>query len=175
MSQQSVWDDPSIQSGNFYSFKDVAPGTTVSGVIVDITTQPFTDNGVTKTVPVLKLRDDITGEECSLTAGAYRLKNELVEKRPNVGDHLRVTQTGSEPIGGGKFAKNWQVVITPPGTPATVAAPAALPINQGQAYVAPVPAAAATVPADTQAALAALNNLAPEERARLGLPPPVPA
>lgn len=160
MTQQSVWDDPSIQSGNYYSFKNVPDGTTISGVILEIVTQSFTDNGVTKVVPVLKLRDDITGEECSLTAGAYKLKNELVEKRPAVGDHLKVTQVSSEPIGGGKFAKNWGVVITPAGGAQASAAPAAV--------IPPVEAAPAG-PMDPTAAAAAVANLSPEMKKLLGL------
>lgn len=148
----SVWDDPDLQNGGeFVEF--TAVGDSVSGVINVIRTHTFDDG---KKVPqILMLTDE--GEEKTLTAGQIRLKAELVEQRPNVGDHLKVTLTQIEKRAGGKTLKHFDVVIGRGG--AVAAAPAAAP-----AAATPAATPAAVDPAAAAAAIAALS---PEQRALL--------
>lgn len=149
----SVWDDPDLQAGGeFISFENV--GDTVSGTINAIRTHRFDDG---KVVPQILLTTD-GGEERTLTAGQVRLKAELAEKRPEAGDHLKVTLSDIEKRSGGKTLKHFTVEIGKGGTPAATSQPAVTP--------APAPA----VDIDTSAAAAALANLTPEQKAALGIP-----
>lgn len=105
----SIWDDPSIKSNdNFVTF--TAVDDTVAGTILKIGRQTFTNNGVDSVAPQLLLRCD-DGEERTLTAGQIRLKMALVEERPEVGDHVRITLTQVEKRGGGKTLKHFDVVV----------------------------------------------------------------
>jgi hypothetical protein len=158
MSTNSVWDDPEIKAGGDY-IKLENVGDTVSGTVTAIRAHRFDDGKVAP--QVLMVTDE--GEERTLTAGQVRLKAELAEQRPEAGDHLKVTLSQIEKRAGGKTLKHFEVVITratstQPTLPAPVAAPAAV-------------AAPAVAPAiDPAAAVAALANLTPEQRAALGLP-----
>lgn len=147
----SIWDDPDVRSNDDYiKFDNI--GDTVTGKILSIKKHTFDDG---KVVPQLLL--DVSGEEKTLTAGQIRLKAELAEKRPGVGDVLTVTLSDIEKRSGGKTLKHFTVVVG--GT--VQAAPAA---------PAPVAAAAPTPGAvDPAAAAAALANLSPEQKAALGL------
>ncbi len=145
----SIWDDPDLQAGGeFISFENI--GDTVSGTINAIRTHRFDDG---KVVPQILMTTD-SGEERTLTAGQVRLKAELAEKRPEAGDHLKVTLSDIEKRSGGKTLKHFTVEVGHGGTPA--AQPAATP-------------ATASVDVDTSAAAAALANLTPEQKAALGL------
>lgn len=148
----SVWDDPDLANGGeFVEF--VAIGDSVSGIINVIRTHTFDDG---KKVPqILMLTDE--GEERTLTAGQVRLKAELVEQRPSVGDHLSVKLSQIEKRAGGKTLKHFDVVI---GRGGAATAP----------VTAPAPVAPAAAPAggvDPQAAAAAIAALSPEQRALL--------
>ena len=144
----SIWDDPDLQAGGeFISFENI--GDNVSGTINAIRTHRFDDG---KVVPQILLTTD-GGEERTLTAGQVRLKAELAEKRPEAGDHLKVTLSDIEKRSGGKTLKHFTVEVNRGGAATQAAAPAA-----------------ATVAVDTSAAVAALANLTPEQKAALGIP-----
>lgn len=143
----SIWDDPDLQAGGeFISFDNI--GDTVSGTINAIRTHRFDDG---KVVPQILLTTD-SGEERTLTAGQVRLKAELAEKRPEAGDHLKVTLSDIEKRSGGKTLKHFTVEVNHGGAPASVATPAAAPVA-----------------IDASAAAAALANLTPEQKAALGI------
>lgn len=156
----SVWDDPDLQNGGeFVEFNNIGDG--VSGIINVVRTHTFDDG---KKVPqILMVTDE--GEEKTLTAGQVRLKAELVEQRPEPGDHLAVHLSQVEKRAGGKTLKHFTVTVTRGGgVPA--AAPAEAPAATPATPAAPVTTPAAVDPAAAAAALAALS---PEQRAALGL------
>jgi hypothetical protein len=140
---ESIWDDPELKSNDDYiKFDDV--GDTVTGKILAIKKHTFDDG---KAVPQLLL--DVSGEEKTLTAGQVRLKAELADKRPGVGDVLTVTLSNIEKRSGGKTLKHFDVVVG--GTTAS----------------APVPQQ--TTIADPQAAAAAIANLTDDQKKALGI------
>lgn len=140
----SIWDDADLKTNDDYVKFD-AVGDTVTGKILSIKKHTFDDG---KAVPQLLL--DVDGEEKTLTAGQIRLKAELAEKRPGVGDVLTVTLSDIEKRSGGKTLKHFTVIIG------------------GAAAASPAPVA--TSPAiDAQAAAAAIANLTPEQKAALGI------
>jgi hypothetical protein len=129
----STWDDPELaNSGEFYEFLNV--GDVASGCIKVVRTHTFDDG---KKVPQLLMVDD-SGDERTLTAGQVRLKAELVEQRPEAGDHLRVTLASIEPRGGGKTLKHFTVQITRGHAPHLAQAAAAAPVQQYVPPAAPV-------------------------------------
>lgn len=112
----SVWDDPEMRTASDYaSFNEV--GDSVSGVVTGVFAHRFDDG---KVVPKIML--DTTDGEIALTAGQVRLKAELSEKRPEVGDTLTVTLTEIEKRAGGKTLKHFNVVVVKGGKPAPAAA-----------------------------------------------------
>jgi len=118
----SVWDDPEFRvGGEFVKFDDV--GDTVTGVILDIRKNRFDDG---KVVPQILLNCD--GEERTLTAGQVRLKAELGEQRPEIGDTITVTFTENEKRAGGKTLKHFDVSVVRAGTTPAKAAPQAAPV-----------------------------------------------
>lgn len=112
----SVWDDPEMRTASDYaSFNEV--GDSVSGIVTGVFAHRFDDR---KVVPKIML--DTADGEIALTAGQVRLKAELSEKRPEVGDTLTVTLTEIEKRAGGKTLKHFDVVVVKGGKPAPVAA-----------------------------------------------------
>lgn len=112
----SVWDDPEMRTASDYaSFNEI--GDSVSGVVTGVFAHRFDDG---KVVPKIML--DTTDGEIALTAGQVRLKAELSEKRPEVGDTLTVTLTEIEKRAGGKTLKHFDVVVVKGGKPAPAAA-----------------------------------------------------
>ena len=113
----SVWDDPEMRTASDYaSFNEV--GDSVSGVVTGVFAHRFDDG---KVVPKIML--DTADGEIALTAGQVRLKAELSEKRPEVGDTLTVKLTEIEKRAGGKTLKHFDVDVTK-GSGALVAAAA---------------------------------------------------
>jgi hypothetical protein len=140
---ESIWDDADLKSNDDYiKFDNV--GDTVTGKILSIRKHVFDDG---KAVPQLLL--DVNGEEKTLTAGQVRLKAELSEKRPGVGDVLTVTLSNIEKRSGGKTLKHFDVTLGG-------AAPAVAPVAEAPAV-------------DAQAAAAAIANLTPEQKVALGI------
>jgi hypothetical protein len=76
---------------------------------------------------------DTADGEVALTAGQVRLKAELSEKRPEVGDTLTVTMTEVEKRAGGKTLKHFDVTVVNSGTPAPAAVAPSLTPEQVQA------------------------------------------
>ena len=112
----SVWDDPEMRTASDYaSFNEV--GDSVSGIVTGVFAHRFDDG---KVVPKIML--DTADGEIALTAGQVRLKAELSEKRPEVGDTLTVTLTEIEKRAGGKTLKHFDVVVVKGGKPAPAAA-----------------------------------------------------
>lgn len=163
----SVWDDPDIRAGGEF-VKLEAVGDSIAGTITGLRTQRW-DNG--KVDPQILLTTD-DGEDRTLTAGQIRLKAELAEQRPEVGDHLKIVLTDIEKRGGGKTLKHFDVEIQrgkgdrsdAGGLAAPTVPPAATAAVNGSAGL----TAAAVDPA---AAAAALANLTDEQKKALGLPP----
>ena len=118
----SVWDDPEMRTASDYaSFNEV--GDSVSGVVTGVFAHRFDDG---KVVPKIML--DTADGEIALTAGQVRLKAELSEKRPEVGDTLTVKLTEIEKRAGGKTLKHFDVDVTKGnGAPVVVAAPSMTP------------------------------------------------
>jgi hypothetical protein len=111
----SIWDDADLKSNDDYiKFDNV--GDTVTGKILSIKKHTFDDG---KAVPQLLL--DVAGEEKTLTAGQIRLKAELAEKRPGVGDVLTVTLSDVEKRSGGKTLKHFTVIVGGAAAPASAA------------------------------------------------------
>jgi hypothetical protein len=112
----SVWDDPEMRTASDYAaFIEV--GDYVSGIVTGVFAHRFEDG---KVVPKIIL--DTADGEIILTAGQVRLKAELSEKRPEVGDTLTVTLTEIEKRAGGKTLKHFDVVVVKGGKPAPAAA-----------------------------------------------------
>lgn len=111
----SVWDTPELQTSSEYvKFENV--GDTVSGTVINITAHKWDDGSVS---PQILLQ---TGEgQQTVTAGQVRLKAMLADKRPEVGDLLKITLTGVEKRAGGKTLKLWDVDVTHGGDPAATA------------------------------------------------------
>lgn len=115
------WSDPELStSGDFVTFANV--GDTVTGTITAIRKHMFDDG---KVVPQIEL--DTPAGPKTLTAGQVRLKAELAEKRPGVGDLLTVTYTQEEKRSGGKTLKHFDVTVGPVAAPAAPAAAPAAP------------------------------------------------
>lgn len=113
----SIWDDPEVKSGGeFVKFENV--GDEVEGVITAIRAHRWDDGSV---CPQINLTLD-DGEDRTLTAGQVRLKAALVEKRPEVGDRIKVKHTSVEKRAGGKTLKHFDVAVTK-GKPAEDAPP----------------------------------------------------
>lgn len=119
----SIWDDPDVKVNDDY-IKFEAVGDTAAGTIVSIRKHTFEDG---KVVPQVIIRDDADGEERTITAGQVRLKAELAEKRPEPGDHLRVTLSQIEKRQGGKTLKHFDVEVVRGGTAPAPAQPSAAP------------------------------------------------
>jgi hypothetical protein len=133
---QDFWSDPEMfDSGDYIKFDTV--GDSVEGTITAIKRHRFDDG---KVAPSLELNTP-DGPK-TLTAGQFRLKKELAELRPGVGDHIKVTYTQEEKLSGGKTLKHFTVIVgpAPVAQAAPVAAPAAMPADHAMA---PAPAQAA--------------------------------
>jgi hypothetical protein len=111
----SIWDDPELKINSDY-IKFETPGDNATGTIVAIRAHKFDDGNVVPQI-ILNTAD---GEKI-VTAGQMQLKAMLAEKRPNVGDHIKITFTEVEKRSGGKTLKKFDVQV---GATAT-AAPAA--------------------------------------------------
>jgi hypothetical protein len=123
----SVWDDPEMRiASDYVSFNEI--GDTVTGVVTGVFAHRFDDG---KVVPKIMLA--VGDGEVALTAGQVRLKAELSEKRPEVGDTLTVTLTEIEKRAGGKTLKHFDVAVVKGGKPAPAAAAPTLTMEQMQA------------------------------------------
>lgn len=111
----SVWDTPELQTSSEYvKFENV--GDTVSGTVINITAHKWDDGSVSPQI----LLSTVDGQQ-TVTAGQVRLKAMLADKRPEVGDLLKITLTGVEKRAGGKTLKLWDVEVTSGGDPAATA------------------------------------------------------
>ena len=101
----SVWDDPEMRTASDYAKFEVI-GDYISGVVTGVFAHRFDDG---KVVPKIML--DTGDGEVALTAGQVRLKAELSEKRPEVGDMLTVKLIDIEKRAGGKSLKHFDVAV----------------------------------------------------------------
>ena len=102
----SIWDNPEINVIKKYvTFENV--GDSVEGTITDIGLQSWEDGTVTP-----KITLDTEEGTRIITAGQVRLRIALAEKRPEVGDYLRVSLIGIEDRSEGKFLKHFAVDVT---------------------------------------------------------------
>lgn len=119
----SIWDDEEIQaSGNYVKLTE--KGQSVEGTIAKIVKRSFTATrkGEEDSVQPELTIVDAEGQEKIYTCGAIRLKLELIEKRPDVGDWIKITLTDIEKRGGGRELKHWSVEIRKGDGAAPVAA-----------------------------------------------------
>lgn len=86
---EDIWEDPDLQLGNYVKFEKATDN--VSGGITAITKTSFTDTktGAVKVVPQLLITTD-DGDEVIWTVGQVDARIQLLEARPNVGDHIYV-------------------------------------------------------------------------------------
>ncbi len=111
----SIWDDPEMRITSEYArFEKV--GDSVSGVVTGVTAHRFDDGNV---VPKVMLETE--NGEIALTAGQVRLKAELAELRPDIGDTLSVTLINIEKRAGGKTLKHFDVNVIRGSAPAPAA------------------------------------------------------
>lgn len=105
----SIWDSPelNIPSKKYVNFDVI--GDSAEGVVTDVGLQNWNDGTF---APKITLSDE-AGEKI-ITAGQIRLKIALAEKRPEVGDYLKVSLTHIEDRGAGKMLKHFQVEVTKP-------------------------------------------------------------
>lgn len=150
----SVYDDPEMAAGGDY-FTFTRPGDQISGTVNAVRAHRFTDGTV---APQLLLTTD-DGAERTVTCGAIRLKLEILDQRPEAGDHVVIRLDREEPRGGGKTLRHWAVQVVR----GTTAQPAVAPYGIGEV---PLPASRP----DQAAAAEALAALTPAQRAALGLP-----
>lgn len=101
-----IWDDPDMKVGGDY-IKFNEPGDTAIGEVLHIGKKQWDDGSV---APTLLLRCD-DGEERTVTAGQVQLKAQLAEKRPQVGDRVRIEFTEVEKRAGGKTLKHFKVDV----------------------------------------------------------------
>jgi hypothetical protein len=106
MTSQSVWDDPSLKSGEFVKFETV--GDSIAGVINSIRVHTWPDGSA---APQIALTTD-QGEDRTMTASQVQLKAALATQRPDVGDHIAVRYTSEEKRSGGKTLKHFDVKVT---------------------------------------------------------------
>ena len=107
----SVWDDPSLSTGDYIKFENV--GDSVVGDILDVSLHQWDDGSKSP-----KLVLDCNGEEKILTAGQVRLKAALAEERPEVGDKISIKFTELEKRSGGKTLKHFEVAVKKGGATA---------------------------------------------------------
>ena len=104
----SIWDSPELNiSKKYVNFEAI--GDSAAGVVTEVGLQTWSDGTF---APRVTLSDE-SGEK-TITAGQIRLKIALTEKRPEVGDYLKVTLTNIEDRGSGKMLKHFQVDVTKP-------------------------------------------------------------
>ena len=101
----SPWDDPDLKTGGDY-FKFENPGDTITGTLISVGIHTWDDGSKS---PQLRLETE-DGEKV-VTAGQIRLKIALTEKRPEVGDKIKITYEGMEKRAGGKTIKNFDVQV----------------------------------------------------------------
>jgi hypothetical protein len=79
--------------GDFVKFPNI--GDSVVGTITAIRKQRFEDSDGVSYAPQLDLLL-ADGSEVTLTAGQWKLKQLLIEQRPDVGDKIKVVHTGKD-------------------------------------------------------------------------------
>lgn len=115
------WD--TIPSGDFHVWEE--PGEVLTGDIIGkIIDKDFNNNPC----PGLTIRQD-DGEEVRLTAGQAQLKAKLLEAKPQVGDRIKITFTGTTKRDGGKTLKEFDVAVKKGGAKSKVTAPAPPPAD----------------------------------------------
>jgi hypothetical protein len=104
----SIWDSPELNISKKYANFE-AIGDSVEGVVTEVGLQTWSDGTF---APKITLSND--SDEKIITAGQIRLKIALTEKRPEVGDYLKVSLTHIEDRGAGKMLKHFEVDVTKP-------------------------------------------------------------
>jgi hypothetical protein len=102
----SIWDSPELNISKKYANFD-SIGDSVEGIVTDVGLQNWSDGTF---APKITLSSET--EEKIITAGQIRLKIALAEKRPEVGDYLKVSLIHIEDRGAGKMLKHFQVDVT---------------------------------------------------------------
>lgn len=101
-------------------------GDKVAGQLMKVGKQTFND-GDTK--PVLYLQD-AEGKEVQVTASPADMLRQLVEKSPDIGDHIEIVFSGTQNVGKPSPMKTFTITITPKtlmGTQAAAAPPPSTP------------------------------------------------
>lgn len=116
----SIWDDPSLASGEYVKFDN--PGDKIVGTILDISIHTWEDGS---RCPRLVIQEDGTDESKILTANQTMLRKQLTELRPEVGARIAIVFTSVEKRQGGKTLKHFDVGLAGGASTATVPAVAA--------------------------------------------------
>lgn len=114
----SIWDDPSLSTGDYVKFENV--GDEIVGTILDVSVHTWPEDGSKSP----KLVIDTTDGERVLTAGQVQLKVKLAEARPEAGDRIKIVHTSVEKRSGGKTLKHFDVTVQRGTAPVAAAAPA---------------------------------------------------
>lgn len=93
-------------------------GDKVAGQLMKVGKQTFND-GDTKPVLYLQGAD---GKEVTVTASPADMLRQLVEKSPDIGDHIEIVYSGNQNVGKPSPMKTFTITITPK-TLMTAAAP----------------------------------------------------
>ena len=110
----SIWDSPELNiSKKYVNFENI--GDSVEGVVTEVGLQNWSDGTF---APKITLSNNL--DEKIITAGQIKLKIALTEKRPEVGDYLKVTLTNIEDRGSGKMLKHFQVDVTKSSSTSTL-------------------------------------------------------
>lgn len=112
----SIWDDPTLTAGQFVKWE--TEGDSIAGDVIAVAKGEDLNGN---TVPQLTIRTD-DGDDRTVTASQAQLKAKLAEERPEAGDRIRITYTGSEKRDGGKTLKKFTVEVSHGGAKGTVAA-----------------------------------------------------
>ena len=113
----SIWDDPDLRiGGNYVKWQN--PGDSVTGEILALRKRVF-DDGKAAVELIIKPDD---GDEVTVTASQYELKDKLAEVKPAVGDRIGIRFDSVEQLSGGKTLKHFTVQVQN-GTGAPAAEP----------------------------------------------------
>lgn len=113
----SVWDDAEVQGEETSYVKFEREGQNVTGTLKSLSKYRFDDGKVAAQLVI----ETANGDLKTVTAGQTRLKRELMEQRPEVGDRVSITYVKSERLSGGRTLKHFEVKVQRGAAPAQAA------------------------------------------------------
>lgn len=121
----SIWDDKEVQGEESSFVKFETEGATVAGRLKTLGKYKFDDGKVAAQLEI----ETANGQTVTVTAGQKKLKEALMNQRPEIGDYLTITYVRSERLSGGRTLKHFKVEVqrAKDGVPASAPAPASAP------------------------------------------------